>query len=295
MGYLFLSFALLAGVTKGYCGKKTSGFMRSFSDASFASFIRMIFCAAFGLLIVLLSGDAGQLVPSINMLLVSMLSGVASAFFVLTWLVEVRKSAYMLVDIFLMMGVVLTLVLSKIFFSEAIKLTQWLGVAVLAVAVLIMCSYNNTIKAKLTLSSLITLIACGVSFGVTDFSQKLFVKVLPGASAAVFNFYTYIFSGITLILVYAFSRKVKNMEKAKFPKEIVGYILIMAVCLFLNSFFKTLAANHLDAVLLYPLNQGASLILSSVMCAIVFKEKITLKAAVGIVIAFLGLVIINLI
>lgn len=295
MGYLFLSFALAAGLTKGYCGKRTSGFMSSFSDASFASFIRMLFCAAFGFLIVVISGNVAELLPSVNMLLVSLLSGVASAFFVLSWLVEVRKSAFMLVDIFLMLGVVLTLVLSKIFFNEAIKFTQWLGVALLFVSVLLMCSYNNSIKTKLKISSLLMMTLCGASFGVTDFSQKLFVKVLPSGSAAVFNFYTYIFSGLTLLLVYCISRKAGKSEKAQFPKEIVGYILVMAVCLFLNSFFKTLAANHLDAVLLYPLNQGSALILNSVMCAVAFREKLNFKGILGISIAFIALVVINLI
>ena len=294
MGYLFLSFALAAGLAKGYCGKKTSGFMNSFSDASFASFIRMLFCAAFGLLIVLFSGDLSEIIPSVNMLLISLLSGVASAFFVLTWLISVRQSAYMFVDIFLMFGVVLTLVLSNIFFSEAIKLTQWLGVALLFVSILLMCSYNNSIKSKLKFSSLLLMTLCGASFGVADFSQKLFVKALPNSSAAVFNFYTYVFSGLTLLFVYAVSKKNKKDEKAKFPKEIVGYILVMAVCLFLNSFFKTLAANHLDAVLLYPLNQGSALILNSVMCAVAFKERLNFKGILGITIAFVSLVVINL-
>ena len=36
MGYLFLMIALLAGATKGYCGKKTSGYTDNFGDAVLA-------------------------------------------------------------------------------------------------------------------------------------------------------------------------------------------------------------------------------------------------------------------
>lgn len=68
----------------------------------------------------------------------------------------------------------------------------------------------------------------------------------------------------------------------------------MSVCLFLNSYFKTLASGHLGAVLLYPLNQGCALILSAVMAAVLFKEKLTAKAVIGILTAFVGLLIINL-
>ena len=77
-------------------------------------------------------------------------------------------------------------------------------------------------------------------------------------------------------------------------KKIFGFILIMAICLFANSFFKTLASGYLDAVLLYPLNQGCALILSAVMASTFFKEKLTGKAILGILIAFAGLLVINL-
>jgi small multidrug resistance pump len=68
----------------------------------------------------------------------------------------------------------------------------------------------------------------------------------------------------------------------------------MAICLFVNSYFKTLAASSLSSVILYPLNQGMSLVLSSAMAAVVFKERLNLKAIIGIFAAFAGLLIINL-
>ena len=77
-------------------------------------------------------------------------------------------------------------------------------------------------------------------------------------------------------------------------KKIALYIAIMALCLFGNSYFKTLAAAKLDSAQLYPLNQGAALILSMGMSAIFFKEKVTPKAILGIVLAFLGLLVMNL-
>ena len=68
----------------------------------------------------------------------------------------------------------------------------------------------------------------------------------------------------------------------------------MAVCLFLNSYFKTLAAARLDSAVLYPLNQGLALMLSMIMAAVFFKEKITPRCVIGLCLAFGGLLIINL-
>ena len=293
MGYLFLVFALLAGVTKGYCGKKTSGFLSGFRDSMMANMIRMGLCIVIGFLIVLFGGDLQALAPSGKLLLISALSGIFTSVFVVSWLVSVKKSAYMMLDVFLMLGVLIPLLASSIFFRERIDLTQWIGIAILFVAVIIMCSYNNSIKEKLTLPALLLLIVCGAANGIADFSQKLFVKQLPEVPASVFNFYTYVFAAITLVIAYLLMKpQGQETGKANF-KKVAGYILVMAICLFANSFFKTLAANHLDSVLLYPLNQGAALILSSAMSALLFKEKLTAKCIIGLVIAFVSLIIIN--
>lgn len=293
MGYLFLVIALFAGVTKGYCGKKTSGYTNNFNDAILANTIRMVLCTVIGFVMIIISEGVSTLKPSTEMLLISALSGVSTAIFVVSWLVSVKKSAYMMLDIFLMFGVLLPLIASDIFFDENIKPTQWIGIAVLLVAVVIMCSYNNSIKVKITPSSFALLIISGIASGIADFSQKLFTKCIPDGSAAVFNFYTYIFAALVLIICFV-TGKSKSTDSKPDIKKIFGYILIMAICLFANSYFKTLASRHLNAVLLYPLNQGCALILSTIMAAVLFKEKITLKAVIGISTAFIGLLIINL-
>jgi len=157
-----------------------------------------------------------------------------------------------------------------------------------------MCSYNNSIKTKITPAAFLLLLLCGVSCGIADFSQKLFTKTIPEGSAAAFNFYTYLFSGLVLVIALLVMGKKEQASEGSVFRRIFGYILAMAFFLFANSYFKTLAAEQLDAVLLYPLNQGCSLILASVMSVVAFKEKLTVKAALGITTAFVGLLIINL-
>lgn len=294
MGYLFLLIALFAGTAKGYCGKKTSGYTNSFRDATLANIIRMMLCIVIGFVLIFITGDLEKLIPSRDMLLISVLSGVSTAIFVVTWLISAKKSAYMMLDIFLMLGVLIPLIASNFFFNEVIKPTQWLGVAVLLVAVGVMCSYNNSIKAKITPTSFVLLIICGIANGIADFSQKLFTKCVPDGSVAVFNFYTYVFAALILFASFAATSKTEPTDDKSDIKKIFGYILIMAFCLFANSYFKTIASRYLSAVLLYPLNQGCSLILSAIMTSVLFKEKITTKAVIGILTAFIGLLIINL-
>ena len=293
MGYLFLLIALFSATTKGFCGKKTSQYTKNFKDAIFANCLRMLICVIVGLFVVIISDGVLALIPTKQTLFISALSGISISIFVVTWLICVRKNAYMMLDIFLLLSTLIPLIGSKILFNENIKIFQWFGMIVLFIAVVLMCSYNTT-KTNISLWSLLLLLVCGVANGISDFSQKLFIKQVENGSIAVFNFYSYLFALMVLLLAFLFTPKKIYESSAKHNiKNIFLYIVIMAVCLFSTSFFRTLAAQYLDAVLLYPLSQGCSLILSSLMSVFLFKEKLNLKAIIGIITAFIGLIIIN--
>ena len=297
LGYLFLVLALLAGVTKGYCGKKTGNLTADIKDAMTVNVVRMVFCIFIGLILILASGQRGKLLPDWRSLGIMALSGLFTSAFVVTWLLAVKRSAYLMVEVFLMLGVLVPIGASALFFGETVEAKEWIGIALLVVATLIMCFYNNTQKQKLTFGALVLLILCGFSNGMTDLSQKLFAKTATDIPASVFNFYTYIFSAVILLPVLLATEKGSVTHAYQNAKKILSkaavFVAVMAVCLFANSFFKTLAAGYLPAAQLYPLNQGGSLILSSVMAAVFFKEKLTLPCILGILTAFAGLLFIN--
>lgn len=289
-GYLLLGAALLFGTVKAYCGKKSSGTIVVFSDAFLINAFRMSLCAGIGFLLSL--GDGG--IPfqlSRDILLPSLLSGVATAWFVVSWIITVKSNAYMMVDVFLMLGTVIPMIGSHILFDEKIRPIQWSGCLLLLAAVSLLCQYSSHTKEKLSLKTILMLISSGLANGVVDFSQKLFVQYNPCVSISIFQFYTYLISAVFLWIILGLSSK-KQKPVCKI-KSIFGYVVIMAVCLFLNSYFKTWAATLLPSSLLYPLNQGAALIISAAMAAIFFKERMTPKSIFGIILAFAALYIIN--
>ncbi|MEE0947071.1 MAG: EamA family transporter [Acutalibacteraceae bacterium] len=299
MGYLFLSIALIVGTAKGYCGKKTSSAIETKTDSMILNLFRMILCILIGFLLTVWQNGFATLLPNTAILLISALSGIATSMFVICWLLSVRTGSYMMVEVFLLLGVTVPIVLCRVLFSEKIAALQVVGIAVLLIAIYIMTAYNSSVKGKMNFTAFLLLLLCGFSNGMVDFSQKLFVKIVPQGSIAVFNFYTYIFSALTLAIVYYVFRATDTREGENVRKPIVViksswyFIVIMAVCLFANSFFKTQAAQYLDAVLLYPLSQGCAVILSLLMAAVFFKEKITVKCVAGIFLSFVALLMIN--
>ncbi len=295
MGYMCLAISLLAGSVKGYCGKMTGSYVGEYKDAMLANTLRMLICILIGFAMSVIQCGISSLKVSPTVLAIAALSGITSSIFVVSWLLSVKKGAYMMMDVFLMLGLIIPIVSSGIIYEEHITLRQLLGMIVLFVAALIMCSYNSSIKGKMTVSSIILLIVCGASNGLTDLSQKLFIEQGGNAEVSVFNFYTYIFSALVLGLCYLMFKQKNHSESGGVKlKHIFGYILVMSVCLFINSYFNTMAAAYLPSAQLYPLSKGVALILSSIMAAVFFKERLTLKCIFGMILAFAALLLINL-
>lgn len=299
MGYLLLALALSFGIIKAYCGKKTASAAALPRDAIMINAVRMSICAFLGIAIVLFSGASDTLISE-KIILISLLSGVANATFTVSWLLSVHSMAFMMVEVFVMGGSIIPLLLCAVIYKEKISVFQIFGVLLLLIAVYCMCTRDRTGKIGMAPRDLIPLLLTAVSSGLCDFSQKLFVKEAGGVNTATFNFYTYLFATVILLLALCFLR-LKSAKASKTKKEnkvvipILHYVVIMAVCLFLNVYFKTLAAGHLDAVLLYPLNQGCAVLLSLLMSMIIFKEKMNTKGFIGIGLSVIAMIIINVV
>ena len=76
-------------------------------------------------------------------------------------------------------------------------------------------------------------------------------------------------------------------------KKVFLPILLMSVCLFLNSYFKAFSTQYLSDAQLYPIYQAGGLILSSMIGAVFFKEKVTLRCVIGLVLAFAAILLLK--
>ena len=291
MPYIWLGIGLLAGATKGFCGKKTSGQISGWQDAMLVNILRMVICVVIGLVTVLAGGQVRALAASPRALAIYALSGITTSVFVVSWMIAVRSSAYVLISVFTMLGTIVPMLLGRFCYGEVIAWNQWVGFGLLMLATWILYSHSSKIKAKLSLKDLVVLLICGVANGLSGFSQKMFQNDVTGSSVSVFNLYTYLISGMCLLAVYLCVRPHQAEKAGKLPKIVVLYMPVMAVCLFLNSYAFTMAAGSIPASVLYPLTQGAGLVLSGLMSVLFFKEKLSAKAIIGLSIAFAGLMV----
>ncbi len=296
LGYAFLMIAVLAGATKGYFGKKISTKTQGLGASVLANVLRMGLCIVISLAVGSVGIFQKGLTLDAPLLLIGVFSGIMMAFFVVSWLFCVRAGAYMLVSVFLMLGMLVTLILSNLFLpGETISLAQWCGVVLMIAAVLVMYSYNRNQRGKLTWPALLLLVACGASNGLCEFSQKLF-KHYSNSDTAFFTLITYGVALLVLCLFLTFPMVRKEQVKAgPLIKEIFFDVLIMAVCLFLNSYFKTEAAapGRLTAAQLYPVSECVSITLGVLTAHFLFKEKATPRCIIGCILALAAVLLLK--
>ena len=297
MGYLFVTLAICAGGIKSFCGKKISGKTPSLKNAILTNFVRMLFCILFGFLFVVLIDGVSALKMDEGAIWLALGGSVATCVFLVSWLLAMRKNAYMTVEAFVLSSMLVPVLLKLIFYGEQVGVFQWIGLAILLLAVWFMSIYNNQTKEKLTLLGLILLLAVCFSNGLNSFTQNIFKQEFASVSAAAFNFYVYVFSAVLLGVTYLCLKSPADKEEGNkeplFDKAKLLYVAVMAICLFCNSYFVTLANGYLPAVKLNPLLNVLAVLVTSVISVAYFKEKLKTVSVIGISLMVIGVIFIN--
>ena len=298
MGYLFAALAVCSSGIKAFCGKKISGKTPTLKNAVLTNFVRMLFCVGFGFILLVIVDGVAALKMDGEAILLALGGSVATCVFLVSWLLAMRKNAYMTVEAFVLASMLVPVLLKLFFYGEGVGVFQWIGLAILLFSVLLMSIYNNQTKGKLTALGLVLLLTVCLANGVNSFTQNIFKQEFSALSAAAFNFYVYVFSTVILGGVYLClkepSKQEENTEKEPlFDKIKFLYIAVMAVFLFCNSYFITLANGYLSAVQLNPLFNVSSLLVGLFLSVVFFKEKLKTVSVIGISLMIVGVIFIN--
>ena len=299
MAYLYLLLALTGGLVKGFSGKRLSRGVANMRDSLFVNLIRMILCAAIGGVLLFIESGFGGFSIGMAELLIFTASAVSMGTFCVCWMLAYRSEAYMFLSIFTMLGSIVTCFNGLIFYNEAISLGQGVGIALLLLAVFIMSKYNKEVKGRkrFSLEEILVLVIGCLGASLSDFLQKVYVKEI-GKSSACFNFYTYLIGTaavLILFLIFCIPKGGARISPQLLGSDnIFGYLGI-SLFLYMNSIFKTMAVSEgLSTAEIFPVLNGANLICSAILASLLFKEKITKKSVLGMSVAFIGVMLINL-
>ena len=204
-----------------------------------------------------------------------------SSFMLLQW--NVSRNGVALPATFMKLGVLVPTLLSALIFGEELTLLRILGVIVAVAAILLMQDKAQ----KEAGGSMLGLIALLLSGGLSDFMSKLYEELGAPNLKDQFLLYTFLVA-LILSVVLCLIRK----ETLRWQDVLFGVLL--SVPNYLSTRFLLLSLNHLPAVVVFPSFSAGTIVLATLAGILLFKEKLTTRKGLALVVILAALVLLNL-
>ena len=301
MGVLFLFLSVVFSMAKIIAMKKCGSVASGPKNSLKINVIRSSGCVLISLAVCAFGGFAGM--NEIGAFC-AVLSGVSTAFFLFSWVLATQKASLSIVQVTCMLfGVLLPMIAVPIACDgEFAGIVKWCGTLLLIPASLFFSKKASGDK-RTALSALPILLLMGISNGVCVTTRKIYMELGDG-SAADFNLITYTlaaaFLGLFLLITVLKSRKSNTLpsqdtQSSEKPGiKLYVFIAIAMVTLYVADYFNALASGKLAVEILVPLSYIFSMPMTLAADIIIFKEKFTLRSAIGLALVIAAAVLTNI-
>jgi len=186
------------------------------------------------------------------------------------------------------LSVVLPVILSMLFYSEEPGKNHYAGFifAVLTIAAFYL-SLKNMESKQLNLKNYIYLLILFIGIGINDFCMKVFNQMRPADAKEIFLFSIFLFSFIYCMAVIM-------IKKLKFEKPAFYLGNFLGVPNIFSSFFLLGALAELPAIIVYPLVNIGTILLTTFAAMGIWKEKLNKYGLAALVTGAVSIVLLSI-
>ena len=197
-----------------------------------------------------------------------------------------RLGGMSLYTLFLMSGgMIIPYVWGVAFLDEGMSMLRLAGCLLITVAIAV----SNFKKDENNKKALLLCAAVFILNGFVSVTSKVHQinKVYETISTNSFIFWSSITKSI-LCTAFLLNKKKESSTKKLMSKNVILLSAASAILGGVSSFVLLHGAKSIPATMLYPLNTGGTIILSALAGVICYKEKLTKKQMIGIIVCFAG-------
>ncbi len=322
-----VSFAIIAlmRVIQKVCSKKVSNRVApGVSFFRYGGYYQLV-AAAFALLLLCFIGFHGATGMTV---LCALATAVLFAVDLFTSLEAIKGASLVVCNMFATGGLFVPCILGIFLFDEPMSVWQWVGLLVFVVSIYFLSAKEEKTEKAFTAKTLIMLIINFVANGLVMVVQKYFAIFVPDGvrNEAMYSFLTFGLNAVIMygcmgaLLLYKVMKKksvsvglatqtegelataktdactVETQKRTGYkPMEslllICGALLALAV--FAINQLVTMMASTVPSVILFTVTSALTVIITCVVGSVVFKEKLTWKNVIGLVMGFAAIVIVN--
>jgi drug/metabolite transporter (DMT)-like permease len=218
------------------------------------------------------------------------------------WILATASAPIYFIEVFCMIGgVLMPMLLSPFLLGESIGPVQWVGAVLLVFAAFFLSKRGG---GRITLKTVLLATMAGLGNMGSTLTMKLF-NIHSIGTVADFQLYTYVVCSVTLALVLLFfaiyehyAIKKGSMKPDQKASPIRGKVLIFIgiaiVMMYAAQYLSTLSAKGVPAAVFYPLSYVITMPLVYLVDVLIYKERVTARGIIGIVIVTVSGILINL-
>lgn len=191
-------------------------------------------------------------------------------------------------------GLIVPCILGALFLNEPMSPVQVVFIAVLLLSTVLLMKSSHDLFGSLTPKTVLCLFGNFFTNGMVMFCQKLFGIRQPGGNVSLFSMLTFLIPAVMLAVI-SLTMHAKGKENTqKLPKKIWVYTAFLAFAVFVIQQFVTLLSPMVPSAVLFSFVNGGATVIAAAVGAAVYREKLTLRSCVGIVLAVASMICIKI-
>ena len=238
-----------------------------------------------------------------RLLEISAFSIILSVFFgISVALTQIMQSTAMgkgpasLVSLVYSCGFLVPIFYGLLFWDESVSVYQWLGISLLVIALcLIVCKGE---KGGKMFAWLPFAVIAMLGSGANAIFQKTHQYSPFADDLKIFLVYSLLFSalftGIASLLIRNKGEKSPELSKKQRVIKKIVVPLCLGICVGLLNFLNLSLSGKLPSILLFPVYNVGSMLLSSLISALIYKDKPTKRQGIGFAIGIVAILIVGI-
>ena len=291
MTLFFIVVIMLMRVVQSVYNKRTAIFLPD-GIKSYIAYIAVfnLFAAAFSAVSLITDGGFGAV--DLKTVIIASCSGAFLALGSYCSIKSLTGGTVALNSVFETAGLIVPCILGIYFFNEPVGIVGFLCIIGVLASAAMLINSSKSLTGVFTAKTLFYLIVSMLSNGMVMFCQKLFGMYVVDGNVSMFSLLTFLIPSIVMGIMLLFMRA-DDKEQIKLPKKLILYAVYLSFAVFIIQQFVTLLTPHLSSTVLFTVVNGGATVIAAIVGAVLYKEKITPKSALGIILGISALIMIN--
>ena len=285
---LIISAVYLIRAVQRYTAKKTSELLTKRSALVLFCIYEFSLSALFGLVSVILSGGFKGF--GFTVVLYGVLSGLAMLLSTVCSLTAMKSGAISLVSLFATAGLIVPCLANHFFFHKRMSIMQWVGIAIFIVAAYLLIATSKNIFGKFSFKTFLLLIGALAAEGFTMVTQQLFAESSKSPNVTLFSFISFLSIAVLMVPVLPIVAATEKERLKPMDKRLIIPGLVAALSILSISMLVTYATSIASPVVIFTFSAGGNMIMSALVGIVFFKEKISIKGWIGIVLGITSMI-----